>query len=72
MKIKIKENIKLELEQLEEFAMIMQTPDMGWEVNSQNEKLDKIYLVEYQGDCGKYLYRVNNSRKLLTLLKVSN
>ena len=72
MKIKIKENIKLELEQLEEVAMIMQTPDIGWEVDSQNKKLDNIYLVEHQGEFGTYLYRVNNSRKLLTLLKVSN
>ena len=72
MKIKIKENIKLELEQLEEVAMIMQTPDMGWEVDSQNEKLDNIYLVEHQGDCGKYLYRVNLKKELITLLKVSN
>lgn len=71
MKIKIKENIKLELEQLEEVAMIMQTPDMGWEVDSQNKKLDNIYLVEYQGDYGNYTFRVNLKKELITLLNVS-
>ena len=38
MKIKINQNLKLELEQLEELASAVQTPDMGWEVDSQNKK----------------------------------
>ena len=49
---KKKQSLKLELEQLEELASAVQTPDMGWEVDSQNKKLDSIYLFEYQGDYG--------------------
>lgn len=71
MKIKINQNLKLELEQLEELASAVQTPDMGWEVDSQNEKLDNIYLVEHQGEFGTYLYRVNLIKNLITVLKVS-
>ena len=71
MKIKINQNLKLELEQLEELASAVQTPDMGWEVDSQNKKLDKIYLVEHQGEKGTYLYRVNLIKDLITVLEVS-
>ena len=71
MKIKINQNLKLELEQLEELASAVQTPDMGWEVDSQNKKLDSIYLFEYQGDYGNYTFRVNLKKELITLLNVS-
>jgi hypothetical protein len=69
--MKIKINCALNYEQVEELANVLAKPDLGWEVDSQNEKLDNIYLVEHQGEFGTYLYRVNLIKNLITVLKVS-
>ena len=69
--MKIKINCALNNEQVEELANVLAKPDLGWEVDSQNKKLDNIYLVEYQGDYGNYTFRVNLKKELITLLNVS-
>ena len=69
--MKIKINCALNYEQVEELANVLAKPDLGWEVDSANEKLDKIYLVEHQGEKGTYLYRVNLIKDLITVLEVS-
>ena len=71
MKIKINQDIKLELDQLEELSSVLKEPDMGWDKGCHFEKLDNIYLVEHQGEYGTYLYRVNLIHNLITILKVS-
>ncbi len=71
MKLKIAQGILLTKEQLEEVAnTIMTKPDMGW--NYDDEKKETVFVQDYEltGEFGTYIYRVNLSWEMITLLNV--
>ena len=70
MKIKIKSNVSLTHEQFVELGTVLQKPDMGWEVDTDHILLPKQYTTEHEGEHGFYVYRVNRSLELITILEV--
>lgn len=78
MQLKIEQGIKLTREQVLEIGnTIMQEPDMGWKPTvfdsaAERDEWEKRYKweVHMSGEHGEYLYRVNLSWNMITILEV--
>lgn len=71
MNLKVNPSLHLTSEQVIEVGnVVMAEPDMGWNTDYDYKPLDNVYCVEMQGEHGKYFYRVNVKKELITLLEV--
>lgn len=70
--IKFDRGLRMTTQQLSEFAnCVLVTPDMGLGHDSMGKKISqKVYEVENEAEHGTYVYRVNRSWKLITLIAV--
>lgn len=65
MKLKIKSNVILNKDNIEDLKSILTPPDMGWEYEGQ-----MVYTTELQSGYCIYIYEVNLRKNLITLLEI--
>jgi len=71
MRVKFEQGVQPTVDQIREIAnSICEKPDMGWNYNHETGKQEFVQTIRLQGEEGDYLYRVNLSWEMITILEI--